>query len=460
MASALFVLLVQCLGGFSGNDTFESVFSTWAIGHGQVACAFPKGFRVTAPLYPLVSGGIVAIAHVGHTVPFPPRRAMGSRCDRAFIAINTWSAQARVLVTTLRIAYLGWLVLLAGAVSLLRATGRGRRGWEPATVIVLACLPPVWTCVESTFHPEDLMAMGFALAATACALRGSWRSCGVLIALACLSQQYALLVAVPLLVVAPRNRRVAYGAAAAITLAAIALPLSVFSAGSATHSIFFGTGSTGGIGGSFLSDLGLHGTPLLILSRITPLVLTAIIAWWAVRATGPAAFGPVALVSLVAVSLSLRLVFEQQIFEYYFMALSVSLLLLDVVRGQVRRSLIAWLIVVPTAFVGEIVLPGSLGKVVPWVAVGLALLALIDGARTGRTPGQLLPWAGVLAAALLTWQTTWSLPAWFWQAALVIPGVVLAARPLLAEVRRGGTPLPAPERRPVATATVISPPNR
>ena len=45
--------------------------------------------------------------------------------------------------------------------------------------------------------------MGLILGALACVRRDLWRWAGVLLALAVLSQQYALLVAVPLLVVAP-----------------------------------------------------------------------------------------------------------------------------------------------------------------------------------------------------------------------------------------------------------------
>ena len=140
--------MVSVFGGFSGNDTYESVFTTWAIAHGEAVCAFPKGFRVIAPLYPLASGGIAAITRIGRGLPFPPRDVMGSRCDNAFIAINTWSLRTNALASTVKIAYLGWVVLMAGAIAALRAAGRGLTRWEPTALVLLACLPPVWTCVE------------------------------------------------------------------------------------------------------------------------------------------------------------------------------------------------------------------------------------------------------------------------------------------------------------------------
>ena len=128
--------------------------------------------------------------------------------------ISGWSIGAGALTNTLRIGYVGWFVLLGGIVSFLRASGRRRRGWEPATLLVVACLPPVWLCLVEYFHPQDLIAMGLALGALACARRDSWVAAGVLVILAFLSQQFAILVAVPLLVLAPAKRRPAYVAAA------------------------------------------------------------------------------------------------------------------------------------------------------------------------------------------------------------------------------------------------------
>jgi hypothetical protein len=100
------------------------------------------------------------------------------------------------------LGYFSWLFWLVGLVLLLRSSGRGRCSSEPATVIVVACLPPVWSCLEFFFHPQDLVAIGFALAAMACALRSQRIGAGVPIALAVLTQQFTLLAALPLLIVA------------------------------------------------------------------------------------------------------------------------------------------------------------------------------------------------------------------------------------------------------------------
>jgi hypothetical protein len=164
-----------------------------------------------APVYPLLSGALAAVAHVGQsaTVPFPSRGAMGPNCTTAIAAMRPWAFRsgAGPFLATRWIACSGWLVLMAGIVAWLRAAGRGRRGWEPATLLVVASLPPVFLTVSFYLHPQDLVALGLALGAMACAVRGRWLSAGILVGLAVLSQQYALLVAAPLFVLAPTGSR-------------------------------------------------------------------------------------------------------------------------------------------------------------------------------------------------------------------------------------------------------------
>jgi len=54
----------------------------------------------------------------------------------------------------------------------------------------------------------------------------------------------------------------------------------------------------------------IHGL-LLIESRILPIVLAVMLAWWATRRLGSSVLEPLPLVSLIATSLGLRLVFDQ-----------------------------------------------------------------------------------------------------------------------------------------------------
>ena len=51
-----------------------------------------------------------------------------------------------------------------GAIAMLRTSGRGRCRWEPAALIVLAGISPVWTPLLDEYHPQDLVAVGLVLA--------------------------------------------------------------------------------------------------------------------------------------------------------------------------------------------------------------------------------------------------------------------------------------------------------
>jgi Dolichyl-phosphate-mannose-protein mannosyltransferase len=438
------LFLLHVLGGFASPDSFESAFTTWAIAEGHASCAYPRGFNLTAPLYPLVSAGVVAFEHVTRGTPLPP--ATQGSCSQGFVAMNAWSLRSDALGPILQVGVVGWLALMSGSVALLRACGRGRRRWEPATVILLACLPPVLACVQSTFHPEDLLAVGLVLGAVACACRSSdqgtgreWILAGVLVGLAVQTQQFAVLVAVPLFFVAPRTRRSSFVLAAMVTVAAVAVPMLMVTSGSALHAVLFGTGNSYGIGGALVSYLHLHGARVVVVSRLLPLALSGYAAWWMARRLGSQVRTPVVVLSLVAFSLGLRLLFELQLFAYYFMALTVALVLLDVVRGRLRGSLVAWLCAVPVVFVNQL---DILGERADLVRVGCVLAsagAILVLFHTRRAPWtHVAPWVGVIACTVASGLTMGPLgpsPMWVWQSVLVCWGLALSVPPALTVLR-------------------------
>jgi hypothetical protein len=441
-STMVFVGVVQLMGGPTYGDAEESAVSTWSIAHGQLACAFPPKQDLAAPLYPFVSGAIAAAARIGHATPFPTRAAMGPGCAKAAAAVWTWGWAANVVDDTTRIGYVCWLALLAGVVALLRASGRGRRGWEPATLLLVACLPPVWLCLTNFFHPQDLLALGLALGALACVRRDRWTWAGVLTALALLSQQFTLLVAVPLLVIAPAARRRAFLGATAGTLGLALVALFGAASTTAVKTALVGTGDSGGWGGTWLFALhpGVHA--LGFVSRVVPLELSLVLAWWVANRLGGAVLEPVPLVSLVTLSLSLRLVFEANLIGYYFMALAVMLVLLDVVCGHFRAGVAAWLLAVSVTFlVGRttsfLAWPAnwtsSKGFVAPAVLLVVVVALGTRVARSGLRRSDLV-WVALAAGVLLAWVSPLSghvAPAW-WQLALVGPGIALAAGPLVA----------------------------
>ncbi len=463
VATALFAGIIALSGGPGPVDAHESVYSTWAIEHGQLTCAFPQDTEphqpLVAPMYPLVSGAVAALGDIGASVPFPTRTAMGADCQHADAAIRSWATRSGATQPTLWIALVGWLALMAGVVAFVRASGRGRRWWEPATVCALACLPPVWISVRYYFHPQDLMALGFSLAALACALRKRWAAAGALVALAVLSQQFALLVAAPFLVLAPdavrRLRFVVSGIATAVLVVA---PLLAVSSGAAWRAIALGSGDNPSKGGTVIWEIDHHYTLVVVgVSRILPIVAALAISWWVSRRLGAAACTPVVLTSLVALTLGLRLVFEQNVFAYYFMALAVLLVLLDVTRGHIRGSLLAWLVAatlifhVPNYIFGAALTmhPATvLPPLIALVAVTMVASGVLrnsthsDAPPTSRVAGwSLFLWSVVAICALVTWRSGVNpvfhpIPAWLRQAAVVGTGMMLAAGPLLDEVRR------------------------
>ena len=152
-ATAVFFTWARLFGGPAYVDAVESVYSTWAIAHGHLACAYPPGtpyhfagvghpIPFIAPLWPLISGGVTALAQIGHNVPFPTSAALGPHCSTALTAMTRWSTRSEALATTMKVGYLCWFPLMAGVVAVLRASGRGRSRWEP-TVLLAVGLRPV-----------------------------------------------------------------------------------------------------------------------------------------------------------------------------------------------------------------------------------------------------------------------------------------------------------------------------
>lgn len=281
-STIVFFGVSAAFGGPVEGDVSESVYGTWTVAHGNLACIYPpsggqqlndlaKPFALAAPLYPLVSGMFAAILRIGHSVAFPNSSQLGPNCSRAFIAMFNWSAKSSAILPTIRLGYLVWPVIMIGVIALLRATGRGRTGWEPVALFLVACTPPLQMCLSYYFHPQDLLAMGLLLVAGACALKNRWLLAGVLIGLAFTSQQFALLVGVLLLVLVPAKSRIRYSVGALIALAVIDLPIVVATSGRGLKTVLFGSSRVGSgvrsFGGTILWETNAHGIPLFPLPR-------------------------------------------------------------------------------------------------------------------------------------------------------------------------------------------------
>ena len=144
-----------------------------------------------------------------------------------------------------------------------------------------------------------------------------------------------MLVAVPLIVVAPLNRRVHFALAVLAAAAVVTVPLLVASSGGAARDILLGSSDDPYNDGTMVALLHLQGVPVFIVTRLAPLALAFLLTVWIMRARPRRDAEPVVLVSVVALSLSMRLIFESSLYGYYFMALTVALVLLDVLRAAV-----------------------------------------------------------------------------------------------------------------------------
>lgn len=462
-ASAIFMGVTALLGGPALGDSPETVFSAWAIAHGDLSCAYLRSYPafythhaypLAPPLYPLLSGGFAALFRLGHSAAFPTPAMLGPHCSTAFRAISRWVSLSNVWRSTLKIGYLSWFGLLGGVVALLRAAGRGRSGWEPVTLVLVACASPAFMAIQTYFHPQDILATGLGLAGVACVLKSRWLWAGVLLGLALATQQFALLIIVPLMIVTPRGARMKLVASAVGAAAVIDLPFVIATSGRAAKEVLVGTGLFATIGDTLIADLKIRGSLLTIMSRGLPIGIAILLAWWLARRIGSRALEPVALVSLVATSLSLRLVFEVHLWGYYFLAVAVALIALDAVGGRFRGTLIAWLALVMLVFNpipwqvlanGRTIGAGQY-RALPIALLSVAVLIVVADALRRRFRWYVLAWVVVVADALL--QNGWAnaplghaFPLWYWQLILVPAAFALAVRPLLREVAPAGGPI-------------------
>jgi hypothetical protein len=395
VATTVFIGVTTLLGGVTQLDALLSTYSSWSIAHGNVACAFPPGasvnFPQAAPLYPVVAGGLAAVFRVGHGVPFPNQAALGHGCLHWLAPMTRWANRTHAYTVTLRFGYLGWLALASGVIAVMRSCGRGRNGWEPAVLIAVACTPPVPTCLEYFFHPQDLLAMGLILLGVSCAQRNKWAWAGVLMGLAFTSQQFALLAAALLFVLVPAKRRLAFSLSAVATFAVLVIPLMALSSGRALRVALTGTGDGGPLASSLEWEMHLTGPIAIDVLRVLPEIAVVVLALWARRRLSNAVMEPVVLLSLLATSLAIRLVFEGGLYGYYFMASAVAIVLLDFVRRKFRFEVILWL------------------------AIGALVFSPL---RRGHDP------------------LTYGVHMWVWQLVLVPPTVALAIAPLIARIKR------------------------
>lgn len=354
IGGVLFWWLIKTSGGFTTADAGSTLYSATMLAHGNFSCAYPSSDAASSwlsgPVYSIVSAVTQWITRAGFARPFPSSHQLGANCHHATAAFANWYVSPSVLKPLLRTALVAWLGLTVSGILVLRTTElRGTRStW--LIPIAFAVTPPLIFVLQEQYHPQDIWALAMTLVATALWLRRSAWATGVVLALAVMSQQYAILAVVIFLVIsAPRDRRRIVGAGV-LTVMAMSIPMYVIGGRGGVSAVFLGTGNTVPEYGSWMLELHVNNVVGLGISRAGPIVATFLLAVWCRTRGSNVLRDPVVLLGLLATAWSLRLVFEENLFAYYPMATGVTLVLRDVIARRIYGGTILWLGLVLLAF--------------------------------------------------------------------------------------------------------------
>ena len=234
-----------------------------------------------------------------------------------------------------------------------------------------------------------------------------------------------------------------------MAVTAIAAPFIIASSGRDLRSVALGSNRVGisnhSAGGTILWETDLHGLAAFVMSRGIPVVLAMAAAWYVRRQLNSRACGPVPLASLLSLAMVLRLVFESNLFGYYFMATAVALILLGVAAGKLSGQLLVWLGLVTLVFnpVNWTVQADNHSSGVLFyeslpVAVLLVILCrIVQLAIRRRCHWYLVATPALIAVAIA--RGGWvrcpygqPFPLWLWQVLLVTPALYLAVQPYIA----------------------------
>ncbi len=115
IASVVFLGVTAWIGGPVPGDAALSVFTTWAIAHGHIACSYPTldgavfppdpTQCIPPPALPTSFSGYFSInSRSTYNVPFPSSAHLGNHCLTASGAMFNWAVKARAIMPTIRIS--------------------------------------------------------------------------------------------------------------------------------------------------------------------------------------------------------------------------------------------------------------------------------------------------------------------------------------------------------------------
>jgi hypothetical protein len=392
-AAAVFFVILLVRGGPNPaeTDAHAVTLPTTAISDGALRSAEQATLVPNPPGYPLLMSPVVLVFRpwIGaprwcDDKPFPD--IASPQIARYFRSVlDPCSAQSTAAPSLRRpswyrsqalLVILAWAVLAGGGVLLMRAAGMGMGFEESLLVVGLALLPASTDAVAQSFHPQDLMSVGFSCAGMAQALRRRWVLVGLAFGAAFLCKQFAILPFVAVLAAAPswRDRGRSFLPALGLVAAGV-LPFYVADPADTLHamSAVYVAGVNVVKTSTVLGLLGIDEHLKLEIARDAPLVGAVILASWARWRRPDGLLAPAPLVGLALACLALRLVFEVSILDYYYLAVGAVLLVLDFVRGRVPVLAAAW--IVATRYGLNWLITTASPPVIAWVFLAAALLA-------------------------------------------------------------------------------------
>ncbi len=363
-ACAVFVLIIFLRGGPdpAETDAHAVTFPTTAISHGDLRTAERDTLVPNPPGYPLAMAPVL--------IALRPWIGSPRWCDDKPIPAILRTVAASYFEAVLgpctarhggdhgkpypiwyrsqaALAILAWVVLAVGAVMLLRSTGSGGGVAEVLLVLVMAVIPAASDAIAQTFHPQDLMCVGLTCAGIALALRRRWVLVGVLFGAAFLCKQFAVLPLLGVLAAAPQWRdRVRVVTPAVAVVAAGVIPFYVVAPVATVHAMtaVYVSGVTVESTPTMLGVLSIWEQTKLEIARDAPIVAAALLALWARRRARDHLLAPAPLVGLCVACLACRLVFEISLLNYYFLAVGVTLVLLDFTRKRPPLRSALWIV--------------------------------------------------------------------------------------------------------------------
>lgn len=358
-ALVLFAGIVFLRGGpvSAQNDAHSVTFPTAAISRGQLRSAEEQTLVPDPPGYPLLMAPVVAVLRpwVGSPVWCTDRPAPGSGPQAAlFRALAVpCSGQRSVAHAALPPWYrsqallsLGaWAILVAGAEMLLGVARRRNTASELVLLVGLAALPAASDAIVESFHPQDLVSVGLACAATAQALRRRWVAVGLLLGMAFLCKQFAVLPFLAVLAAAPNWRARTEIAFAGAGIAAVAIfPFWLVAPGDTFRALSGVYADGAGVirSATAVGLLGMSESFKLLIARDMPVIVSALLclgAWWRAR---DRLLAPAPLTGLALACLATRLAFEVSIYDYYLLAGATLLFVLDLVVGRPPLLSLGW----------------------------------------------------------------------------------------------------------------------